>query len=410
MAKRKGKHLAREEPAARQHLEPLLPSSRHSAALAENALVVLVESGLLGPSWAKVAELQRASLFFCEVCRSCTPVRVRVTAQTPRAMWARTSRLGDGGGRDNGGGGDSSENDWRKVGTKGRKKWNGWRRQKQQKAGGSQSNAGGFSNGGGGGGGAAASASRLPRLRITSLVWAAPAKHLGDGSDLPSALRELTFDRGFNRRLVGLAWPPTLRKLTFGSSFNRELACQRRESRSGPGQPAGSTPPPPICAVGSCSGDDDGHRKGKRRENDPEIVPLLPASLEELTLGKHFNKPLPPRGMLPPGLVSLTLGRNFRQHRSVRDAVWPPTLKVVRFGEGILDEQRKKWPRLEAMRGLTPSPPTAPPGENMEGRRSFAWPAGFDRVEFWREGRVVVRLLGGTALDKDSLAWLVNNE
>lgn len=294
---------------------------------AENALVVLVESGLLGPSWVGVVELQRASLFLCELCRSCTPVRVRVDAQTPRAMWARSCRPCDGGGRDDGGGGDSSENDRSKVRTRGREKWSGWRRRKQQKAGRAERNAGGFSNAGGSGGATVAAASRLPRLSIASLVWAAPAKHLGDGRDLPSALRELTFDRGFNRRLVGLAWPPKLRKLTFGTSFNRELAHQRRESRSGPGQPAGSTPPPPIAAVGSCSGD-HGHRKGKRRENDPEIVPLLPASLEELTLGKHFNKPLPPQGLLPPGLVSLTLGRNFRQHRSVRDAVWPPTLKV----------------------------------------------------------------------------------
>ncbi|CAN0417844.1 unnamed protein product, partial [Ectocarpus sp. 13 AM-2016] len=275
----------------------------------------------------EVVELQRASLFFCELCRSCTPVRVRVDAQTPRAMWARTSRPSDGGGRDNRAGGDNSENDGSKIRAKGRKKWSSWRRQKRQKAGGAERNAGGSSNGGGGGGGGGGAVSRLPRLSITSLVWAAPAKNLGDGSDLPLALRELTFDRGFNRRLVGLAWPPNLRKLTFGSSFNRELACKRRESRSRPGQPAGSTPPPPISAGGSCRGD-GGHRRGKRRENDPEIVPLLPASLEELTLGKHFNKPLPPRGLLPSGLVSLTLGRNFRQHRSARHAVWPRTLKV----------------------------------------------------------------------------------
>ncbi|CAN0427169.1 unnamed protein product [Ectocarpus sp. 12 AP-2014] len=407
MAKRKGEHLAREEPAVRQPLSHLLSCGR-TAALTENAVVVLVESGLLGPSWVEVVELQRASLFLCELCRSCTPVRVRVDAQTPRAMWARTSRPSDGGGRDNRAGGDSSENDGSKIRAKGRKKWSSWRRQKRQKAGGAERNAGGSSNGGGGGA-AAAAVSRLPRLSITSLVWAAPAKNLGDGSDLPLALRELAFDRGFNRRLVGLAWPPNLRKLTFGSSFNRELACQRRESRSGPGQPAGSTPPPPISAGGSCRGD-RGHRRGKRRENDPEIVPLLPASLEELTLGKHFNKPLPPRGLLPPGLVSLTLGRNFRQHRSVSHAVWPRTLKVVRFGEGMLEEQRKTWPRLEAMRGLTPSPSTARPGENREETKSFAWPGGLDRVEFWREGRVVVRLLGGTTLDKDSLEWLVNNE
>lgn len=84
--------------------------------------------------------------------------------------------------------------------------------------------------------------------------------------------------------------------------------------------------------------------------------------------------------------------------------------KVVRFGEGMLEEQRKNWPPLEAMRGLAPSPSTAPPGENGEETKSFAWPGGLDRVEFWREGRVVVRLLGGTVLDKDSLEWLVNNE
>lgn len=81
--------------------------------------------------------------------------------------------------------------------------------------------------------------------------------------------------------------------------------------------------------------------------------------------------------------------------------------KVVRFGEAMLQRERRDWPRLEAMRGLIPQ--SDYPGETAAAAAAnFSWPAGLDRVEFWREGRAVVSLKGGKTLEGDSLEWLSN--
>lgn len=84
--------------------------------------------------------------------------------------------------------------------------------------------------------------------------------------------------------------------------------------------------------------------------------------------------------------------------------------KVLRFGEAMLKLERRLSPRLEAMRGL-PAPSHAPPREKKTREEGgFSWPAGLDRVEFWKEGRAVVSLTeGGRALGEGSLEWLTNN-
>lgn len=76
----------------------------------------------------------------------------------------------------------------------------------------------------------------------------------------------------------------------------------------------------------------------------------------------------------------------------------------------MLKRERRDWPRLEAMRGLTPSSDF--PGDAAAAAAAaadFAWPAGLDRVEFWQEGRAVVSLKGGKTLEGDSLEWLTNH-
>ena len=211
-------------------------------------------------------------------------------------------------------------------------------------SGGSGGNGGSRGSGGGrncardGTGGAinSNSASRLPPIQISSLVWERPAIQLGDGSLLPEGLRDLTFGREFNKKLDGFRWPPKLERVTFGSKFNRDIA--------GAGARAG------VGAGVACK---------------------LPDSLVELTFGKQFNKPLPER--LPAALVHLTLGRNFR--RSLRAVVWPSGLKVVKFGEAMLGR---------------------PPSESrLESALGLAWPVSLDRVEFCANGRAVAILRGG---------------
>eukprot|EP00903_Cladosiphon_okamuranus_P011404 g10747.t1 len=371
-----------------------------AAAAAETALTLTVQSGLL-VSWTEAAELQRASLALCATCRRCIPVRVRVAATTPRRVWSCGST---GGGLR---GGDSATGDKcdrigleTKQATKRR-----WQQQQQQQRQRRQqhhhhrqqqqavkvgSRGGGGVDGNRSNGGT--EGARLPRLQILSMLWEAPASHLGDGGDLPSGLRELTFGRDFNRTLSGLVWPPRLERLTLGSKFNRDLVQSKERSgeRSGVGR----------AATGGAAG---GGVVDQEERSETAGLCLLPWSLKELTLGKQFNKPLP-RTLLPPGLVSLTLGRNFRHRSSVRDVVWPVGIKVVRFGEAMLKRERRDWPWLEAMRGLTPS--SNHPGETAA---SFAWPAGLERVEFWHEGRAVVSLKGGKTLEGDSLEWLTNH-
>lgn len=293
------------------------PTVPRRAAAAEKALILAVQSGLL-VSWTEAAELQRASLALCEACRRCVPVRVRVAANTPRTAWARGTEGGrvGGGGRD---GGSSRDRIGRVSGTT--KKGIRRRRQHQhqqpqsqpqpQKQTGKGESRGSRSvhgNGSGGGG----TGARLPRLHISSLAWEAPASHLGDGSDLPPELRELTFGRDFNRTLSGLVWPPKLERLTFGSKFNRDLV--QREGRSAVGR----------APTGAVAG---GGVVDREQQGGAVLIGLLPRSLEELTFGKQFNRPLP-RRLLPPGLVSLTLGRNFRHRGSVRDVVWPAGIRV----------------------------------------------------------------------------------
>lgn len=173
---------------------------------------------------------------------------------------------------------------------------------------------------------------RLPALRISSLVWEGPAKGLGNGGDLPAGLTALAFGREFNRPLAGLAWPPKLQRLTFGSKFNRDVS------------------------------DIGGWGRGSTGSNSQK----LPASLLELTFGKHFNKPLPETG-LPEGLLSLTLGRNF--DRSLDKVVWPSGLKVVKLGEAM----------VLRFRG------------NASGQlERIAWPTSLERVELDCDGAEVV--------------------
>lgn len=371
---------------------------------------MVAQSGL---SWTDAAELQRTSLVLCEACRRCIPVRMRVGANTPRAVWARTDVVGGGGGISGGGGLDSrcergggtgsgggrrtcgvggsgDDSDWRgiaansksrKLKGKRQRREQGQQQQQLQPQPNQQQQTGEAER---------RIAPRLMRqLRILSLVWEAPAIHLGDGSGLPAELTELTFCRDFNRPLSGIQWPPKLARLTFGSKFNRHLSA---EVGCRPGLPGRQRVPgsklPPSGAAGACGGsgsdsaanrchDDGGHNRKTRDkcaprdtadtgEGDAAIddsrmdhhgtdhhhrhhhrsdlrhgsdhhgkrgtqseLSLLPGSLKDLTLGKQFNKPLP-RSSLPPGLVSLTLGRNFHHHGSVRDAVWPSGLKVCR--------------------------------------------------------------------------------
>ncbi|CAM9340494.1 unnamed protein product [Scytosiphon promiscuus] len=371
--------------------------------VAEKALLVVAQSGL---SWTGAAELQRTSRALCEACRRCVPARVHVGADTPRALWARTEV--SGGGRVRGGG----------------------RAVSCEENGGTESAGGGrepCDDGGGDGahrkgtaanGKSETTASGLgprlvPPLKITSLVWAAPAIHLGDGSDLPAELNELTFCRDFNRPLSGIRWPPNLARLTFGSKFNRELS-HRVHGR--PMQPGPGTPPSTSCASR-----DHGRRSDRRHwgrdhhgkklsyDREPELC-LLPGGLKELTLGKQFNKPLPRRA-LPPGLVSLTLGRNFRHHDSVRDAVWPTGLKRIRWRVDLYFAMRVNGTRvrvalhkarIQNRGGHSETDRTIP-------KKEFVWPAGLDRVEFWQEGRAVVSLKGGKDLDSDSVEWLDRN-
>ena len=290
------------------------PPGAGTGTAAETALIILAQSGLL-VSWTEAAELQRASLALCEACRRCVPVRVRVGTSTPRAVWARRN---DGGG--GGGGGDRSRSGGAGAGGRGSpddKGNKGKRRRRQQQQ-----------TGGGGGGGPSPRVPRLPRLQISSLVWEAAASHLGDGSGLPSALRELTFGRDFNRPLSGIQWPRELERLTFGSRFNRELV--RRKDGSGDRQVRTAAAAAAAAAAGAAGGVGGVVRREESGKSPPPPGGcLLPESLKELTFGKQFNKPLP-KALLPPGLVSLTLGRNFRQRGSVRDAVWPSGLKVRR--------------------------------------------------------------------------------
>ena len=298
-------------------IDPADTSTAHAArvaAAAETALILTIQSGLL-VSWTEAAELQRASLALCAACRWCIPVRVRVAASTPRAMWACVSRNGRV--IEKKGSKWGRNDDCDHVGrTSGDAKTAKRRRRQQrqqhhqdrheQQPGKADSRC---SSGGNGAGGA-----QLPRLRISSILWEAPASHLGDGGDLPSDVTELTFGRDFNRPLSGLAWPPKLERLTFGSKFNRDLVGS--EDRSGVGRRAATGAAAAAGGIG---------REEKKSETG--LLCYLPWSLKELAFGKQFNKPLP-RTLLPPGLISLTLGRNFRHRGSVRDVVWPVGVKV----------------------------------------------------------------------------------
>lgn len=191
---------------------------------------------------------------------------------------------------------------------------------------------------------------RLPALQISNLVWECPAKSLGDGSDLPAGLTALTFGREFNRTLAGLEWPPKLERLTLGSKFNREIIADAAGGGWGRG----------TCTAGN----NKISRIKFSRYNF--LRNKLPASLLELTFGKHFNKPLPKTG-LPEGLVSLTLGRNF--DRSLDGVVWPSGLKVVKLGKAMAHRFR----------------------EDASGQLDkIAWPGSLERVELDCDGAEVI--------------------
>ncbi|CAM9497586.1 unnamed protein product, partial [Hapterophycus canaliculatus] len=379
------------------------------AAAAEEALLVVAQSGL---SWTEAAELQRTSLALCEACRRCIPVRVRVGANTPRAVWARAEVMG-GGGSGTSGGSDRTDSNGTATNDKSRKSKRQRRRQEQRQRKQHQQTQPRHTSGAANG----VAPGLVPRLKILSLVWGAPAVHLDDGGNLPAELTELTFCRDFNRPLSGLRWPPMLARLTFGSKFNRPLSTQ---PLCRPGLARHWSKLPLGGASDACGGGRGSvtHRLSGKARDEPrpsDTLSLLPGSLKELTLGKQFNKPLP-RSVLPPGLVSLTLGRNFRHHGSVRDAVWPSGLKVIRFGEGMLKRQLRDGSRLEAMRGLlapssssSPAPSSSSHHSHIENKEGFAWPDGLERVEFWQEGRTVVTLKGGKDLDPESIKWLCRN-
>lgn len=297
-----------------------------SPAATETILRLLVQSGLVA-SWSEAAELQRASLAVCEACRGCIPAKLRVVKETPSYLWAHDDRKthgregGETNSRGNNGEGGENSRDRYTGGNGGCSGSGGGRNRATDDTGGAIS-----SN----------SASRLPPLQISSLVWERPAIQLGDGSLLPAGLRDLTFGREFNKKLDGFRWPPKLERVTFGSKFNRDIAGAGARARAGAG-----------------------------------VACKLPDSLVELTFGKQFNKPLPER--LPAALVHLTLGRNFC--RSLRAVVWPSGLKVVKFGEAMLGR---------------------PPSESrLESALGLAWPASLDRVEFCANGRAVAILRGG---------------
>ncbi|CAM9943970.1 unnamed protein product, partial [Pylaiella littoralis] len=77
------------------------PATRTATAIVTEAILPLVvQSGVL-VSWSEVAELQRTSLALCEVCRRCIPVRVRVGAETPRAVWAARRKYNEDGSTNN---------------------------------------------------------------------------------------------------------------------------------------------------------------------------------------------------------------------------------------------------------------------------------------------------------------------
>ncbi|CAM9374985.1 unnamed protein product, partial [Laminaria digitata] len=217
------------------HLPTASRSRPKNTAAAETILRLLVQSGLVA-SWTGAAELQRASIAVCEACRNCIPTKVRVIKETPSYLWTRvdgkthvglgqgaTDARGNNGGeggnvgghysRGGGCGGSSSSTSSRGGGSSS----GGGRKRARDGTGGASSSS---SSGSGGSG----SASRLPPIQISSLVWERPAAQLGDGSLLPVGLRELTFGREFNKKLDGFKWPPKLERVTFGSKFNRDIA------------------------------------------------------------------------------------------------------------------------------------------------------------------------------------------
>lgn len=119
----------------------------------------------------------------------------------------------------------------------------------------------------------------------------------------PSSLKELSFERGFNRNIDDVTWPASLEQMYMGINFNRSID--------------GIEWPASLRRL------EFGHSFDR-----PIDKVVWPTSLKALMFGYQFNKPID--GVVwPAALEELTFGRKFDQR--VDGIVWPASLKEVQL-------------------------------------------------------------------------------
>ncbi|CAN0030404.1 unnamed protein product [Ectocarpus sp. 6 AP-2014] len=149
------------------------------------------------------------------------------------------------------------------------------------------------------------------------------------GVSLPPSLQQLKFGLAFDQPIDGVGWPPRLRRLTFGARFNRHLVSLPStleqltfgfffDNRS----VSGAVWPSTLRVLTF------GH------DFDTDIIRVaFPASLERLSFGFCFNRPVSRDGVgvaFPASLQQLSFGACFNQ--PVDDVVWPASLRRLAFG------------------------------------------------------------------------------
>ncbi|CAM9608175.1 unnamed protein product [Ectocarpus fasciculatus] len=188
------------------------------------------------------------------------------------------------------------------------------------------------------------------------------------GVSFPPSLQQLKFGLAFDQPIDGVGWPPRLRRLTFGARFNRHLVSLPStleqltfgyffDNRS----VSGAVWPSTLMVLTF------GH------DFDTDIIGVtFPASLQRLTFGFCFNRPINCDGVgvaFPLSLQQLSFGACFNQ--PVDDVVWPASLRRLAFGFAFRQSvDRWAWPvgltHLSVSRWCSLSRIDAPTGVQLE--------------------------------------------
>ena len=183
---------------------------------------------------------------------------------------------------------------------------------------------GGGGGGGGDGGGAGVAAGGGYRAPQPWLI-------------LPPRLVYLNVGDGFNSPLDRIAFPASLRVLVLGSAFDHPIdhaASAHALAAPAESLPSGSLPAVPAD-VPAASGAPEEPQGLRRRQRQRQYLllppPILPDGLEELQLGRAFNRHIE-TARLPKRLKRLVFSLDSQFDLPVAGVAWPPELEELHFG------------------------------------------------------------------------------